>query len=31
VAVADGAPWDYGDLEVPFVLATAIETGGESP
>lgn len=25
LSVADGAPWDYGDFFVPFVLTTSIE------
>jgi hypothetical protein len=25
VSVADGAPWDYGDLSLSYVLTTVIE------
>jgi len=28
IRVTDGAPWDYNDLLLPFVLTTSLECGG---
>jgi hypothetical protein len=28
VRISDGAPWDYDDLVLPFVMTTSMESGG---